>query len=439
MGADAVLAQGAYDAKMGKSASHWKQKEHDKLMEIIQQVSKFDPKVSAQQIVNNGGSLPPAEKASVRKQVQNMQDKYVDPNATDEEKEKLLAEVGTMGVDYGDKWKNMRLQYASNNIGNRLSAGFTRTPRGKEWEKLLGDQASLIKKECEDGTGDCENYGQMGLTMSDEKVIADTTASMQNIQAQIKNQKDLYETQGITGGGEELDILLEKLEMHQKVLDSNPTRWHSLEEANSFIKLSDVNTKNVIEELRKSQFDLASDLTPEDEYGNYEANIRQIIKNSVLGKTHDPSSFVYDSMIDGRTFESDFLKSVMGNVNGEGRKWSDFGVTAEMLGKGDTTPDGVIDGAEGSAILMAIEKDNELMMEIKEDYIYKHIDKNIQLGLATRRKTKTSTSNENTDTDTSTDNSNNGSMYSRFLNSDDDDEENDNDASMFGGYKKGEL
>ena len=73
------------------------------------------------------------------------------------------------------------------------------------------------------------------------------------------------------------------------------------------------------------------------------------------------------------------------------------------------------------------------------DYIYKHIDKNIQLGLATRRKTKTSTSNENTDTSTSTDNSNNGPMYSRFLNSGDDDEENNNDASMFGGYKKGEL
>ena len=88
-----------------------------------------------------------------------------------------------------------------------------------------------------------------------------------------------------------------------------------------------------------------------------------------------------------------------------------------------------------------ITKDREtLMMEIKEDYIYRYIDKNIQLGLDTRRKSKTKTSDESKvdgNTDTTTDND--GPMYSRFLNSDDDDDANDIDASVFGGYKKGEL
>ena len=290
MGADPVLVQGAYRAAgSGGEFSHWRQKAHDRLMRISEEVTKWDYGSGAKKVLDMGGALPPAETAATRKKLTGMKEAYI--NGNKEEQAEKIAETNKIAQEdssYGD----IRSGLASDYLAGNLSAGFLRTPQGKEIMELMkheGGGARLVEFECPEGEEDCTNKGNRGVKLTDYKKIGDTNDSMHEAKREINKIEKLMET------GE----------------------WKEVE------------------------FNIKKNL--------------QTINTTIVGKG-DMQSMIYDEMIPGRTFYGDLMKHIMcADADCEtGRTYADFGVTDEMIGMGDTNSDGKIDKEEADVIAQAV-------------------------------------------------------------------------------------
>tara|TARA_R110000824_G_scaffold239639_1_gene428307 strand:- start:12066 stop:13397 length:1332 start_codon:yes stop_codon:yes gene_type:complete len=391
MGADPVLVQGAYRAAgSGGEFSHWRQKAHDRLMRISEEVTKWDYGSGAKKVLDMGGALPPAETAATRKKLTGMKEAYI--NGNKEEQAEKIAETNKIAQEdssYGD----IRSGLASDYLAGNLSAGFLRTPQGKEIMELMkheGGGARLVEFECPEGEEDCTNKGNRGVKLTDYKKIGDTNDSMHEAKREINKIEKLMETGEWKEDDTQLNALYAEVRGYQDLLDSDPKVWTSLEQLQGMIGHVDSSTINILEAMRSKNYDEGFNTSPEDEVEfNIKKNL-QTINTTIVGKG-DMQSMIYDEMIPGRTFYGDLMKHIMcADADCEtGRTYADFGVTDEMMGTADQNADGIIDEGEADIIAQAVANDPVVIKEEMSDYMLRYLKNNHQLGLDSRRLSKT--------------------------------------------------
>ena len=99
-GADPVLVKGAYDAAGNELYQKYVQMQHDRLMQIVKEVSSWNFGTGAQRIIDANGKLPSGVMSQVRDNMSGpMRSKYI--QGDNKTKEQVLKEVQQDAADVG--------------------------------------------------------------------------------------------------------------------------------------------------------------------------------------------------------------------------------------------------------------------------------------------------------------------------------------------------
>ena len=386
-GADPVLVKGAYDAAGNELYQKYVQMQHDRLMQIVKDVSSWNFGTGAQRIIDANGKLPSGIMGGVRDNMSGpMRKKYIEGN--NKTKEEVLREVQEDAQEVGadGQWEQIRLNFANQFKAKNFSNAFERTDEGKELiDIFLGeDQFNLEKKKCPEGVEDCENKGRYGIYMTDHKLIRDTNKAMVDVKQNIKALEDLYKTGGIVGDGSDLDALYEELEGYEELVESNPKIWTSKETIASMLILKDQNSMNLLESGRSGAYNKGKDLLPEDQASFNRDKAFQVMNDVVMPQAN-MMSLVYDPMWGNYSYYDNLQKHIMENT------YADFGVPKELVDAGDQNMDGKISQEEAQFIANEFVGDiyelenNQALRENITEYHVQNWENNYNLGTEDRR------------------------------------------------------
>tara|TARA_Y100000004_G_scaffold197099_1_gene269739 strand:+ start:121 stop:1488 length:1368 start_codon:yes stop_codon:yes gene_type:complete len=379
-GADPVLVKGAYDAAGGELYQKYVWMQHERMMNIVKDLMKWNPKLGAQKIIDSGGKLPQAETSNVRDALSgDMRNDYIKGN--NRIKEQKLAEITRMNQQYA-QYQQMRSSLAENVIAENLSEGFLRTPQGKDILDLMKDKGRLTKKKCPKDEKGCEDEGSLGIMMRDYQLIATTNRAIRSIQMEINNLESLYQEGRVFGDGSDLDALYAQLNEYQEIIESNPKKWMSITSVANLIQMKDQGTKDLIEAARNSAWQKGKDLLPEDNASFEREKAAQMFEQNILPSANI-SSLVFDPMF-GTTSFYDNLKSHLMN-----HTYEQFGITDAEMEYSDLNANGIIDEDEAENIAQNFIGDDlannkELHKELRE-YFVTHWENNYNLGKDGRR------------------------------------------------------
>jgi len=375
-GADPVLVKGAYDAAGNQVYQAYVQATHDRLMQIGDEVAKWDFGTGAQRILQNGGKLPQAEINGARALASGpMKEEYM--KGDQGKKEEVEAEARAMKAGM-DQYKELRLNLATAYTNDQLSNGFMRTSEGEDVMMIMQNKARLSRKTCPPGVEDCDNKNEIGIMMKDYQKIADANAAMARSKAKLKNLEQL-DQQGLLYLPEgqimdQMTALQTEIDGYQELLDSNPVKWTSINSVQSMIKLKDQKSKDNLSATRKAIYDRAFNSHPDDNITFREEKAREAVQNGILS-IGDKDSLIYDPMFGNKSFYENMISHIVGEGEG-GRTYRDFGVTEQMMLAGDLDFDGKISLEEGENIAQAIVSNEDLVGKELEDYFVQHLKSN---------------------------------------------------------------
>ena len=379
--------------KAGTAGSEYNDKAHAALMGIIDEIKTWgnlktgDPIAdNAKKVIDEDGSIPIPESEALYNQIQSEIPEYIE--AGDGSKEQQLKEAKLKKWhDQLMQFKGIRDQYALDVDNGNISESFLRTPLGQEYSSIIDGNRSLTLNECPDGM-ECEHANDMGILLTDWDLLSKTEEAMSLLEQEINEMERAMNAGEIENDDESLQALYDKYTDFQRVLDHRPRKWHSLQAIDRMKVPVDQVSKTLLKDTAKMYFDNAMNLPPEMKQPVVREEIKTVV-NKILGNA-TIGSLVHDNMIvddsnNPRTFYSDLVSHILAEDVG-GRKYSDFGVTDDMLGEGDINADGIIDEEEAINIAESITNDEEMVRPILNDYFSNYIENQHNLGDKKRAK-----------------------------------------------------
>tara|TARA_B100000287_G_scaffold298729_1_gene281929 strand:- start:497 stop:1816 length:1320 start_codon:yes stop_codon:yes gene_type:complete len=361
MKADPTLAQWAYRAH--SAGKEYKDIENQAILDMIKEMQNWniqqkkkagDYTEQAEEIADNDGALPPAEKENIRKEIDgDLKDKYI--NGDPAEQDEALAEL-EVKAQQAAEYQSIRKALGESVPKSELSEAFLRSDRGKDIMSLLSKDARLSKNTCPEGV-DCENEGDWGVELTDFDVIDTCRDEIKEINGMLYQLSNSPLKEGETDQtrAEMIDNLTRQKMMKEAIIQAGPTKWTSLQTLKQSIKRVDEPSRDIFHKHAAKLKLEAANFLPEHGDPVFNRQKEQGILESTIIGMGDIESMVYDQMIPNRkSFYEEFKGFIKGDYNDEGRTYKDIGVMASQLEGADINEDDIIDDAEATVIVDAI-------------------------------------------------------------------------------------
>tara|TARA_R110001592_G_scaffold33581_4_gene116222 strand:- start:11784 stop:13142 length:1359 start_codon:yes stop_codon:yes gene_type:complete len=351
----------------------------------------------AQKVLDTAGELPAGEYEKIYDELADGRNKYI--NGNKKERALLKRDINLKATDLGEykEFRNIMSELQLDKE-NGLSNAFVDSDKGREYLGLLKDVSKLSTNNCPEDEPNCPDGGRMGVFMTDHDYVNSEEFALEatEIQKEIDDLQFYFdevkyvdpETGAVEEMSEEDQMAIQAL---QAKLDPESNDFIGRKFSSvSTLKQSlsnftiDKNSRNLITNLANNHA-IASGNVKEGTIVDFPEKItRETVASTIIGKSENMDSLIYDEMIPGRTFYGDLLDMISGQhiiddvttpeidesaPNSKenvawGNTYADLGITTDQLALADVNGDNVIDADEAKAIA------NELLKTESNKSIY---------------------------------------------------------------------
>ena len=285
----------------------------------------------AEQTLNNNGELSAEEYKSLYKLFSKKRLEFI--HANEAGRALLIKDVNDKASTL-KSFKKFREDFAAAIMNNTIQKGWLETEEGRNYTNLLGNQAQLVEKRCDDDPN-CPDKNKLGVILDDIESTKKGDLRLEEIDKELKGENikkdDEWSSKpkelNIKAGAprnqnlttEEREKLLVEKEFIIQLMDRGGGYM------TAFVDPSNLNrrVKNVDESSRKvilamgNQAINQSTRSIEGEHQNFnEGAWRNQLKSNVINKSNNFQSLIYDEMIPGRTMYNDLVaRSMAGTYN----------------------------------------------------------------------------------------------------------------------------
>ena len=290
------------------------------------------------------------------------------------------------------KYDDMVTGFARDMQDGNISEAIKHDPAGialMEYFKI-DNPKKLWEGPCPDDEPDCEkDFGIMFPNFEsrefNENRLNELNQEIINLELAIDSGTNTDEAAYI-----DLENLRKKQLVYQQAVDSPIDDWKSLQWVRQSIDSwkKDQSTPKVIQTYADQAFNFGLTNNPDDNIPFEEDKFRQLLDDNIFGGETPGNirSMIYDPMIGSRIFKEDFTNILKGNIGDgtpnkhNGLKYSDLGITDEMLEGYDANTNNIIDDDEVQLIVDTLLKDNDQAVPYLKEYFMFHFKNNHDNG-----------------------------------------------------------
>ena len=272
-------------------------------------------------------------------------------------------------------FKKFREDFAAGIMTGKLQNGWLDTEEGQNYINLLGNQAQLVEKKCDDDLN-CPDKNKLGVIIKD---IEGTRRGEERIDKIDKELADLRKKDksspgnqkyGSSYGGQQHStpafVEIEKLEIEKEQLiqmiergGGYMTSWLDPTNLNKRIKNVDETARKIIIEMGNSSIDRSTRAVNVENQTFNEKAAKHQIRTNLIGKSSNFESLIYDEMIPGRIMYDDLIERTMAGT------YADLGL--ENI-EGVNAKDGINED-EAKLIIDEMIKNPEYSNVLKEEMV----------------------------------------------------------------------